>query len=77
MASLSAAVHPFPESKNLTVVLVTQVTGREDEHCALPKPIILRLHAHDRKPIKERHDPAGEIRKSIDLPIPTAVSCLP
>jgi hypothetical protein len=76
MTSLPAAVHPFPESKNLTVVLVAETTGAQKKNCALPEPIVVRLRPHDRKPIEERHDPAGEIRKSIDLPIPTAVSCL-
>jgi len=76
MTSLPAAVHPFPESKNLTVVLVAETTGRKKEHRAPPQPIVLRLHAYDRKPIEEWHDPTVEIRKSIDLPIPTTVSCL-
>ena len=76
MTSLPAAVHPFPESKNLTVVLIAETTGIEKMNCTLPEPIVLRLRPHDRKPIEARHDPAGEIRKSIDLPIPTAVSRL-
>jgi len=76
VASLSAAVHPFPESKNLTVVLVAQTTGCQKKHCASPEPIVRRLHANDREPIKEGHDPAAEIRKSIHLPIPATISCL-
>jgi hypothetical protein len=77
MSSLPASVHPFPESKNLTVVLVAQTTGSQKENCLLPAPIILRLRSHDRKPIKEGHDSVDQIEKSIDLPIPTAGSCLP
>src|ERR1700704_2671701 len=74
MASLPTVVHPFPESKNLVIVLVAQTTGAQKENSFLPKPIVLSLRSHDRKPIEERHDLAGQIRKSIDLPIPTAVS---
>jgi hypothetical protein len=76
MASLSASVHPFPESKNLSVVLVAETTGDKKQNSASPQPIVLRLLSDDRKPIDERHDPAGEIGKSIDLPIPATVSCL-
>jgi hypothetical protein len=74
MASLSTAVHPFPESKNLVVVLVAQTTGSEKDNCLLPEPEVLRLHSHDRKSIEERHDSVGQIGKSVDLPIPTSVS---
>ena len=74
MTSLSTSVHPFPESKNLAVVLVAQTTGDEKQYSASPKPVILCLLPHDRKPIEEGHDPVGEIGKSIDLPIPTAIS---
>jgi hypothetical protein len=75
VASLSAAIHPFPESKNRGVVLVTQTTGRQKRYCAPPQPVVLCFLAHDRKPIEERHDTRGEIGKSIDIPIPTIVSC--
>src|ERR1700682_2712310 len=76
IASLSTAVHPFPESKNLMVVLVAEVVGREQRYCASPQPIVLRLLSHDRKPIEERHNAAGEIEKSVDLPIPATVARL-
>jgi hypothetical protein len=77
MASLPTAVHPFPESKNLVVVLVAEITGAQKENCLPPKPVVLRLRPHDRKTIEEGHDPAGKLGKSVDLPIPAAVSCLP
>ncbi len=39
MASLPTAVHPFPESKNLVVVLIAQTDRRaEQANCVLPKP---------------------------------------
>src|SRR5437660_5165923 len=74
VASLSTAVHPFPESKNLGVVLVIQGTGDEEHDGAPPQPVVLRLLPYDRKPIEEWHDPVDEIGKSIDLPIPSAAS---
>ena len=76
IASLSASVHPFPESKNLNVVLVAESTGGKKQNSASPLPIVLHLLSHDRKAIEERHDPAGKIGESIDLPIPPTVSCL-
>jgi len=64
MSSLPASVHPFPESKNLTVVSVAQTTGGQKKNCLLPAPIVLRLRSHDRKPIEEGHDPVNKIGKS-------------
>ena len=77
ITSLPTAVHPFPESKNLVVVLIAQTASREQRYRAPPQPEILCLLSQDRKPIKERYDLDRLIRKSIDLPIPTAVASPP
>src|SRR2546421_12719101 len=69
IASLPTTIHPFPESKNVVVVLVAQTAGREERDSALPEPVVICLLSHDREPVEERHDSAGKIRKSIDLPI--------
>src|ERR1039457_6004925 len=76
IASLPTSVHPFPESKNLVVVLIAQTTVREPRYCAPPQTVVLRLLSNNRKPIEEGHNSAPEIRKSIDLPIPAAVARL-
>lgn len=73
MTSLPTAVHPFPESKNLVVVLIAKTSTREQRYCASPETVVLCLRSHDRKTIEEGHDTASQIGESIDLPIPAAV----
>src|ERR1700722_4164638 len=68
IAPLPTTVHPFPESKNLMVVLVAQTAGGEQHHCLSPQPEVLRLLPHDRKLVEERHNAVGELGKSVDLP---------
>jgi hypothetical protein len=76
ITSLPTTVHPFPESKNLMVVLVAQTAGRKKRYCASPQLEVLCLLSHDRKSVEEGSNTIGEIRKSIDLPIPPTIARL-
>jgi hypothetical protein len=73
VSPLAAAVHPFPESKNLTVVLVTEASAGEDAHRAPPQAEVLGLRPYEREPLEEGHNAVAEVGQSIDLPVPAAV----
>ena len=73
IASLSTAIHPFPESKNLTVVLVAEASAGEDAHRAPPQAEVPGLRPNERVPLEEGHDAAAEVGEAIDLPVPAAV----
>src|ERR1700730_11618760 len=56
IASLSAAVHPFSESKNSGVFSVAQTASSKKQDSASPQLVVLCLLSDNRKPIEERQD---------------------
>src|SRR6266576_3725953 len=74
IAPLSTAVHPFPESKNLGVVLVRQDRLRQQVGDLAPQREVLRLLADERKPLEEGDDALAVVREAVDLPVPAAVA---
>src|SRR2546429_5600891 len=70
IASLSATIHPFPESQNLAVVSVAHYVRGQEHDSLSPQPVVLGLLSQHGKAVKEWHNSAGEITKVVDLPIP-------
>src|SRR6266849_8589658 len=61
ITSLSAAVHPFSESKNAGVICVAQTPSSKKHDNASPRPVVICLLSDDRKPIEERQDALRDI----------------
>jgi hypothetical protein len=74
IASLSATIHPFPESQNLAVVSVAHYVRGKEHDSLSPQPVVLCLLSQHGKAVKEWHNSAGEITKAVDLPIPAVVA---
>ena len=74
IAPLSAAVHPFPESKNRGVVLIRQDRLRQQVDDLAPQREVLSLLADERKSLEKRHDALAVVGEAIDLPVPAAVA---
>jgi hypothetical protein len=54
VAPLPTTIHPFPESKNLVIVLVAETAGVRQDNRVLPQPEVPSLRSHDHRPAHGR-----------------------